>query len=406
MPAPVHERLQHALRIFIRQAKGERLEHDLVVDAVVLGASDQREHVVEDAQRANALPEHGLAIRHRRREEALALGREHDVLLGRVDEVEQLGGLGHGEHAAELLTDVIDEVEDVGGSAVVVEDLEEADHLARTGVGQRLPRGGLGRCGHRRLDVGQLGLGDDRVNLVDQALEFLVAVVARIRQLVFDHAPDPSGLRGHDHDARRHEYDLFDVVTDHQDRLEVRIRRVPEPHDLAAQVLGGERIDLAERLVHAQDLRRDRERARDADALLHAAGQLARIRVLEPGEPDQVHDVLDLRASRRGVEAPRAQRLADVVGDGEPRVQREALEHDRDSRVEPDERRAAVAHDTRVRSDQPGEHAHERRLAAARRPEQREDLVLADRDRHVVQHGHRRAARQVEGLVDVLQLAE
>ena len=44
------------------------------------------------------------------------------------------------------------------------------------------------------------------------------------------------------------------------------------------------RVDGGERLVHQHHLRRVGERARDRDALLHAAGQLVRILVLDAVE--------------------------------------------------------------------------------------------------------------------------
>jgi hypothetical protein len=43
-------------------------------------------------------------------------------------------------------------------------------------------------------------------------------------------------------------------------------------------------VERAERLVHQQDLRLGGERARDRDALAHAAGKLGRIALLEAVE--------------------------------------------------------------------------------------------------------------------------
>ena len=55
------------------------------------------------------------------------------------------------------------------------------------------------------------------------------------------------------------------------------------------------RVERAERLVHQQHLGIDRERARDADALLHAAGELVRAAIERIREPDE------LEIARRGV---------------------------------------------------------------------------------------------------------
>ena len=64
---------------------------------------------------------------------------------------------------------------------------------------------------------------------------------------------------------------------------------------LVLQRAAGERVERGERLVHQHDLRLDRERARDADALLHAAGKLRRPLALGAGETDEVDEFLRLR---------------------------------------------------------------------------------------------------------------
>jgi hypothetical protein len=150
----------------------------------------------------------------------------------------------------------------------------------------------------------------------------------------------------------------------------------------------------------------DGERTRDTDTLFHAARQLARIGILEPGEADEVHDLRDRCLSLGGALAACAERLADIVGDREPGIEREALEHDRDPGVEPGERRAAISYGTLIGLDQPGEHTHQRRLAAPGGAEQREDLLLANLQRDVLEHLDRGAARQLVDLREVLQIAQ
>ena len=51
-------------------------------------------------------------------------------------------------------------------------------------------------------------------------------------------------------------------------------------HDAVLQMGAGQRVERAERLVHQQHLGLHGERAGDADALLHAAGDLVRALVL------------------------------------------------------------------------------------------------------------------------------
>ena len=81
----------------------------------------------------------------------------------------------------------------------------------------------------------------------------------------------------------------------------------PEPRQSSttsrAQVLGGQHVERAERLVHAQDLGLRDQRPREADALAHAARKLLRIGVLVAGKADELERALDLvllPAARRG----------------------------------------------------------------------------------------------------------
>ena len=57
---------------------------------------------------------------------------------------------------------------------------------------------------------------------------------------------------------------------------------------LLLQDFAGLRVERRERLVHQQDRRVHGERAHQAHALLHAAGELIGIVALEAGEPDQL----------------------------------------------------------------------------------------------------------------------
>ena len=64
-------------------------------------------------------------------------------------------------------------------------------------------------------------------------------------------------------------------------------------HHRVLQVRAGQRVERAERLVEQQHLRLHRQRAGDADALLHAAGDLRRPLVLgmrHLHEVEVVHD--------------------------------------------------------------------------------------------------------------------
>ena len=79
---------------------------------------------------------------------------------------------------------------------------------------------------------------------------------------------------------------LVDVVGDEHDRL---AELALQSEQLLLQLGADDRVDGAEWLVHQQDVRVDRESAGDADALLLAARELARVAIGEgPVEPDGV----------------------------------------------------------------------------------------------------------------------
>ena len=88
---------------------------------------------------------------------------------------------------------------------------------------------------------------------------------------------------------------LVDVVGDEHDRL---AQLALQPQELVLQRAAHDRVDGAERLVHQQHGRVGGERPGDADALLLAAGELARVAVghrrVEADELEQ----LERRAAR------------------------------------------------------------------------------------------------------------
>ena len=96
---------------------------------------------------------------------------------------------------------------------------------------------------------------------------------------------DPRALL-QDHDLVAEQERLVDVVRDEHDRL---VELALQADELLLQVGAHDGVDRAERLVHEQDVRIGRESARDADALLLAAGQLARVALGERAvQPDGV----------------------------------------------------------------------------------------------------------------------
>ena len=86
----------------------------------------------------------------------------------------------------------------------------------------------------------------------------------------------------------------------------------------------------------------DDERAGEADALPHAARQFLRIGVLEAVEADQVDRADRAPPPLGGRHAERLEAEFDIAEHGQPRKQREALEHHRDAAHRPGDRLAAI----------------------------------------------------------------
>ena len=75
-----------------------------------------------------------------------------------------------------------------------------------------------------------------------------------------------------------HQHRLLDVVGDHQHRLHRQLAVGPQVDQVGAQRLGGQHVQRAERLVHQQQVGVHHQRARQPDALAHAAGEFLRDR--------------------------------------------------------------------------------------------------------------------------------
>ena len=173
-----------------------------------------------------------------------------------------------------------------------------------------------------------------------------------------------------------------------------------ETFDGVEEERGAFGIELRGRLVEQQQLRLERERGREADALQLAAGELDR---LAPPEMERVHRserALDARPDlgRRHAEVLEPER--DLVrGDRHHDLVLRILEDGRDragelgraraAGVEPgddDPAREAAAVEVR---HEPGERAQQRRLAGARGAEERDDLPGLELERDAAQRRRR-----------------
>ena len=188
---------------------------------------------------------------------------------------------------------------------------------------------------------------------------------------------------------------------DHHDRAAAV--RCDDREQLVLQARAGQRVERAERLVHQQHLRLHRQRAGDADALLHAAGDLARALVRRRRQADQRERRVGARL-QLGAALGRAEHAldaeVDVLEAGQPRQQRMVLEHDGALRAGPGDLAVGAQQHAVRRPGQPGDQVQQGRLAAARVADQRDELALRDAQVDVAQRLEA-ALRRLEGLLDV-----
>ncbi len=150
----------------------------------------------------------------------------------------------------------------------------------------------------------------------------------------------------------------------------------------------GQRVERAERLVHQQHARLDRQRAGDADALLHAAGDLARQLVLRRQQADKIERgagaLGQLGALFRRAENP-LHRQVHVLEAGQPGQQRVVLEHHGAVRAGPGDFALGAQQHAAGRAGQAGDQVQQGGLAAAGMADQGDELALLHRQVDVAQ---------------------
>ena len=154
-------------------------------------------------------------------------------------------------------------------------------------------------------------------------------------------------------------------------------------HQQEVHLVAGERVERAEGLVHQHHSGSGSESADDRGALLHAARQLARVGALEAGQPhllEQHRDALLVDGSLLDLE-----RELDVLAQVAPGQEVRVLEHHPDLRGSRPDDGAAVDQDlTAGQGMQPCHRPEQRRLPAAARPENADELAGCDVEREVV----------------------
>ena len=150
-------------------------------------------------------------------------------------------------------------------------------------------------------------------------------------------------------------------------------------------------VEIGERLVEQHDVRPHGEAARERDALALAAGKLMRAPLGQRFEPDHGERLVHAAHALRLGDPAHAQREGDVLGDVHMRPQRIGLEHHADVAFLRRQRPAGTAddgvaelHDAAVGHLESGHQPQQRGLAAAGRPEQREELAVGDVEAHAL----------------------
>ncbi len=215
------------------------------------------------------------------------------------------------------------------------------------------------------------------------------------------HAARP---RRHDDDPVGEEQRLVDVVGDEEDG---GAHLLPHAEQQLLHRHPRLRVERGERLVHQHHARPVDEHPGDPHPLLHAARQLARVRVLEAAQPDQVEVGARGALALDTTDAAHLQAELHVAEDGLPREERVLLEDHAavgagagDARAVHDHAPSGGPHEARHRVEHGG-------LPAAGRPEQRHELAGLRREVEAAHrlHGMAVAAERHREVLDVDEAA-
>ena len=140
-------------------------------------------------------------------------------------------------------------------------------------------------------------------------------------------------------------------------------------------------VEIGERFVEEEDVRRAHDGAADGDALALAAGECGRLAREQVGEPEHGCDIADALVDLGLRDALQLERHRHVLEHGLVRIERIVLEDHGDAAILGIDvvHRAALDAQFAARNVlEAGDHAQRRRLSAARRPEQDDELPLGD----------------------------
>ncbi|CAB3775279.1 hypothetical protein LMG29542_08661 [Paraburkholderia humisilvae] len=309
------------------------------------------------------LGEHHLALLRAELREHARRRRQENVAFAHIGKAQVLQHFGDREQVVHLQVQRARDFRHV--RAAVVRRRRQRLDQTRHQVGRHMRQPAVQLEPLSRRLAG-LARGHLRVDVVDQPPERRVQTIARMPEWHLDLGNHPPRVRRQHQNAVAHEHRFLDVVRDDQHRLDRHAPLRPQVQQVGTQRLGGQHVERGERFVHQQQRRVDHQRARKAHPLAHAARQLARIRILEAVQTDQVDRRQRTLAPLARRHALRLEPRLDVLQHGQPRKQRERLEHHRHAFGRPVERLAQIRDFAVGRLDQPGDDTQQRRLARAR----------------------------------------
>ena len=192
--------------------------------------------------------------------------------------------------------------------------------------------------------------------------------------------------RRHDRDPLGQKHRLFHVVGNEDHSL---TRFFPDGEQFALHQAAGLSVERAERLVHQQRAGIESERTGDRGTLLHAAGKLGRVALLETRQSHQIDEGLRSRLPLFARHCLAFETIEHVLEHGLPGEQREVLEHDAAIGSGAGDRLALDQDFSGLGRKKPADEIEEGRLSATAWTEQRHEFALAhlERDGLKRQHG-------------------
>jgi hypothetical protein len=199
--------------------------------------------------------------------------------------------------------------------------------------------------------------------------------------------------------GKRHRFGLVVRDVDHR-----RAGALVEARELALHCCAQMHVEIGERLVEQHERRLGDETAGKRHPLALSAREQRRPTLGKAFELDQRERGLHALPSLGILHARHRQAVGDVLRDGHVRPQRIRLEHDPDAALLRRHLPFGRGHDRiadqdppRVRTVESRDLPQHRGLAAARRPEDGDELAIRDRKRHVVERLER-AVRLAKAL--------